>query len=115
MLNPIEISLTGLRAFSRKLGVSAHNVANVNTDGFRPGRTQMVEEARGGVQARVENPPPAPVSFDPQGENPAPPLSQTDLGTETVQMVVAKRSYQANLKALQTAEEAEKSVLDILG
>lgn len=114
MLNPIDISLTGLRAFGRKLGVTAHNVANVNTDGFRPGRTQLVEASRGGVQARVENPPAQPTILDPTLEEQPPRLSAVDLGQESVQMIVAKRGYQANLKALHAADAAEQSVLDIL-
>ncbi len=48
---PFAIALSGLNAASADLGVTANNVANVNTSGFKSSRTQFAEVFAVGTQS----------------------------------------------------------------
>jgi len=41
MSDAFGIALTALRAFDKRLDVNAHNIANVNTTGFKKGRANF--------------------------------------------------------------------------
>ena len=43
MMSALDTALAGLTAFAKKLDVSAHNVANVNTDEFKKSRAEFLE------------------------------------------------------------------------
>jgi flagellar basal body rod protein FlgG len=43
MISAIHTALSGLTAFTKQIEVVAHNVANVNTDGFKKSKTEFVE------------------------------------------------------------------------
>ena len=105
-------ALSGLLHQSRRMEVSAHNVANLHTDGFRASRAVAREAPGGGVATHV-----APT------DDTAPLLledgelltgSNTDLATEVVTQISARAAYGANLAALETAQESEEALLDIL-
>lgn len=51
ILNGINSALSGLRAFSKKINNSAHNIANINTTGFKKKVLPLQETKTGGVQA----------------------------------------------------------------
>ena len=44
MSTSFNIALSALRALDIKMDVNAHNIANVNTDGFKRSRAHMLEE-----------------------------------------------------------------------
>ncbi|MEL7375141.1 MAG: flagellar hook-basal body complex protein, partial [Pseudomonadota bacterium] len=48
---PFRIALSGLNAASADLGVTANNIANVNTTGFKESRAQFAEVFAVGTQA----------------------------------------------------------------
>ncbi len=48
---PFTIALSGLNAASADLGVTANNIANVNTNGFKKSRTQFAEVFAVGTQS----------------------------------------------------------------
>ena len=106
----------------------AHNVANVNTvrptneEGFRSQMVVAQETARsgdegGGVEVArlVVNEEPNPVVYDPNNPladaNGNVQHANVDLATQMSDMVIANRSYQANLRTIQTAREAYESAL----
>ena len=102
------ISVSGLRDASLRMDSVAHNVANANTDGFRPDRIDAQAEANGGVRSLVVDANAAIVQ-DPQAP------SQTDYGTEGVNLILARRAFNANLKALQSQHQADQAIIDIVG
>lgn len=114
MIDPLKIGVTALQAFGRKLGNTAHNIANVSTDGFRSNRTQMREEQNGGVSS-VVMPPPVRVQQPPSAGDGRPELSEVELPTEMTSLIAAKRGYEANIRSMQIADEAEEALLDIKG
>ena len=48
---PFQIALSGLNAASSDLGVTANNVANVNTTGFNSSRAEFAEVYAVGTQS----------------------------------------------------------------
>jgi len=103
----LRIAVSGLEAGQRRLEASARNVANVSTPGYVPVRTVETAERRGGVSGRLERAE-GPGGL-PSGDGAAPgdfPLpSGVDIGFETVQQSSALRSYAANLRVLEAADE----------
>jgi flagellar hook protein FlgE len=115
MISAIHTALSGLAAFSKQIEVVAHNVANVNTDGFKKPKTEFVEIPNGGVLPVVEKDDSSgPTVLRDTGSNQTMvELSNVDLGEEVVQQIVAQRSFEANLQTLRTGDALLGSILDI--
>ena len=88
---------SGLQAAQLRAGVSAHNVANLQTPQFQ--RQSVSQEARngGGVNASVHN------------------TSQigTRLEEDMVAQMSATYSFKANLQTLRTADQMLGTLLDV--
>jgi flagellar hook protein FlgE len=99
MFSSSAIALTGMSAASVGLQASAHNLANLNTEGFR--RQQVVQSAApaGGVGA----------SLSQAGESGSAP--ETDM----VGVIQAKNSFLANLVVFRTGDRMMGSLLDVAG
>ena len=124
------VPLSGLQAQSKRLAVSAENVANVSsqgvrpdqaatdTEGFVPHRVLATAAVDGGVQTeRVPVSPAAVLAYDPgapdadaQGLVARPNVS---LEEEAVIQLQAKRVYQANLKVVQALDQMLGNLLDV--
>ena len=115
MISAIHTALSSLAAFSKQIEVVAHNVANVNTDGFQKSKTEFVEIPNGGVLPVVEKDDSSgPTVLRDTGSNQTMfELSNVDLGEEVVQQIVAQRSFEANLQTLRTGDALLGSILDI--
>jgi flagellar basal-body rod protein FlgC len=98
---------SGMAAAEVRLSMAAHNVANANTEGFRPLAVVSEEAVHGGVRARV-------VAAAPALGATAPPPG-VDLGQETVDVIAARALYMTNARMLQRSREMERSLLDLLG
>lgn len=131
MSSVFNIAVSGLRAQSRRLAVSADNIANVSSlgvhpdpalaspDGFAPQRTAFTSQALGGVVAGAA--PISPASFlsyqpshpdaDPDGMVPLPNVS---LEQEMVEQIQALRAFQANVKTIQVQDRMLGALLDIV-
>lgn len=115
MISAINTALSGLAAFGKQIEVVAHNVANVNTDGFKKFRTEFVDIPNGGVLPVVEkdNSSGPTVLRDTGGNQSLVELSNVDLGQEAVQQILAQRGFEANLQTLRTGDALLGSILDI--
>ncbi|MGC4096983.1 MAG: flagellar basal body rod C-terminal domain-containing protein [Nitrospira sp.] len=115
MISAIHTAFSGLTAVGKQVEVVAHNVANVNTDGFKKSRTEFVEIPSGGVLPVVEKDDSSGPSVlrDAGGKQTMAELSNVDLGEEAVQQIVAQRSFEANLQTVRTGDALLGSILDI--
>lgn len=105
----LHIPMTAFSAYGAGLGVSAHNLANVLTPGFRAGRASYAElPARSGVAASISQPERLPAAPAPVG---AP--SNTDVAGEMVNLITASRTYQANAKIVGVADSMLGMVIDM--
>lgn len=107
-----SISNTALHVASRALQANAHNVANVNTDGFKGQHIVSVENAAGGVHGYLDqSSSPGPSVYE-SGELRQ--LSNTDLIRETMDRAVVAATYKANLSVVRTAFQMSGEVLDLI-
>lgn len=97
-----QIGLSGMQAAQTRLNVTAHNVANVQTEGFQRQRVEQTANAEtGGVTARVTRPETA------TGQN------VDALVEDMVEQKMAKNTYLANLQTVKTEQEMMGNLLDI--
>lgn len=101
MLN-FSANVSSLIAHQDFANANAHNVANVNTDGFIPTRTTLSDSA-GGVTA----------NFQPASDNGSS-LSQTELSRELTDQVVVQNGHEVQGTAIRTQDEMLGALLDIL-
>ncbi|MDR1040982.1 MAG: flagellar biosynthesis protein FlgG [Deltaproteobacteria bacterium] len=119
-------SVTALDAFSTGTQVTAHNLANVLTDGFNAGRTVYQDLPRySGTAAQTQTRlgPDGPlVPWQGLPRDPATPAwvpdgfvegSNTDVAREMVNMIVTHRGYQANAKVIHVADSMMGTVIDL--
>jgi flagellar basal-body rod protein FlgC len=92
------IAMTGLRDASLRLGIAAHNVANVASDGFRPLQVTSVEIPTGGVRSVITQ------SI----------VQEANLAMELVAAIVAEAAFAANARVFQQTQRLERSALDVL-
>ena len=111
MVDVSAVALSGFAASQRRLAVAADNVANANTIGFKAKDVEQTALDTGGVSTRVVERTPATVpQVTEDGVVDAPNVS---LERELVESNLATYSAQANLVALKTQKELDKTLLDI--
>jgi flagellar basal-body rod protein FlgC len=112
----IQSTLSAIKAFGTKMGVTANNVANVETEGFKKSEATLVEGSEKNVEVEITQPDiPGPVFADvTNGQLTEKEMSNVDLTEEIPQTILAQRGYEANLTTLRTQDEMLKSVIDII-
>lgn len=126
-MNPLKAAqqqaVSGMELQSRRMGVTAENISNADTPGYKR-KLLMVEESQqtSGEQFLASR-----VQLDEadgkRDYNPAHPMADADgyvtmsnvsIVTELADMREANRSYEANLNSFQQARSMYRSLLDIL-
>jgi len=92
-----SIALSGRSAAALRLDVSAHNVANAETQDFRRQFVQQESQPTGGVASQVARAPEPGV----------------DLAREMVDQMSASYAFKANLRVIRTNDEMLGSLLDL--
>ena len=90
------IAGSALQAFSTGQQVTAHNVANINTDGFKASVATFQEKSGGGVTATVSGT-----------------QDSVDISREAVNLLSNTSGFKANLKVLKTVDDMTKELLSI--
>jgi flagellar hook protein FlgE len=94
----LDASTSGIIAAGLRMDVSAHNTANLNTDGARAQRVRQSElPDQGGTRAEV-------VQTD----------SPPELVEETVEQMTTAHYLKANAKALRTQDEMLGTMIDLI-
>jgi flagellar basal-body rod protein FlgC len=131
VITTFNVALSGLSASSKRLSVSANNIANqlststrmadgqVVNQPFVPKQVQQVTLGTGGVQSVVRDVnPPSVTVFAPEAADAQPDgsliLPNVNLETELVQQKIATYDYRANLTTIKVQDNLEKNLLDIL-
>jgi flagellar hook protein FlgE len=99
MISSSAIALSGMNAAQIGLQTSAHNLANLSTDGFRRQRVSQNEASAGGVAVSLSRS---------AGAGHAP---EADL----VGLLVAKNAFLANLAVFRAGDRMMGSLLDAAG
>lgn len=115
MFNGIFTSLSGMLNASRRTNITANNIANMQTPGFKASRAENVEVQGGGVRIGSivrDNTPGPPILEGPPGEFSE--GSNVDIVSEQVNLLIDKRQFQANVNALKLQDETLGDLLDMI-
>ena len=117
MIPSVNSAISALQAYKTKLGVTAENIANVNTDEFKKSRATLKEGVNGDVQVDIErvNTPGRPYQKREGDQLIQKEGSNVNLEEEIPEMMVIQRTYEANLKVLQIQNDMLGTLLDITG
>lgn len=112
----LNTSISGLQSAQRVQEITAHNVANMQTPGFRALRADIVENANGGSRVASVRPTTTPGSplLDPIPGSPTV-GSNVDLTSELTQQLLSLRAFQANAALVRSQDELLLELLDIRG
>lgn len=105
-----DTNLSALSALGTAQQVSANNLANVNTDGFKASTVALESGPEGqGVQvaAVLQSTNAGPMIGVVEGSN-------TDIGTEMVGMMKTGHAFSANVAAIRVSEEMTGHLLDMI-
>ena len=104
MPSPLGIALSGIQSAQARIGASAHNIANLQTPGFRPLRAHQTSVASqasglgGGSQVHV-------------AQEPAP--REVDLARELLDQMLAGHQLMANLRVAGSLNELRGTLVDL--
>lgn len=114
MINAADSALSGIKAFGTKIGVTANNIANMNTDGFKKSRAVLEEGHPSGVTASIEEiDTPGAILPAQDGSGETRETSNVDLEEEVGNLITARTALSANTKTLKTWDEMTESLLDL--
>ena len=115
MTAAIRTAASGLQARQTQLDVTARNVANADTRGYKRLEARP-EDTGAGVRTRVErvDTPGVPLPVEPGSSGPAE-GSNVDLTREIPNLLASTRGYEANLQVVRTADEMLGELLDTKG
>ncbi len=116
MVSGIQAALSGLAALQKKTAATAHNTANIDTDGYKKVRVNLSETTPpGGVEAKTEVvTTPGPLVQEQTASGPElVEQSNVELSEELPNLMLSRRYFQANLKVVQTEDERLGHLLNI--
>lgn len=93
------IAVSGMSAAQLRLQASAHNIANLSTEGFRRQQVQQTSNPQGGVRTSIT-----------QALQPG-----QSLEAEVVAQLKAKNDFLASLAVFRTSDRMTGSLLDAFG
>ena len=97
----ISSNISSIQSHQTMMNVNAHNVANVNTDGFVSSSTTMSDMGNS-VSANIRQ-------ADDNGSS----KSQTDLSKELPEQMIVENVTAANVTAIKTQDEMIGTLLDL--
>ena len=106
-------SVSGIRAATDILGVSAHNTANINTDGYKKQRVNLRDDHDGGVIVDItESTETGSLYKNKRGDMVE--ASNVNYVEEVVAQINARHLLSANAAAIKRTDEALESLMDII-
>jgi len=115
MAPAINAALSAVGALGKKLDVTANNIANVNTEGFKKSRATLEETDQSGVTVTLSrvNTPGGPIPSE-DGTGTMKESSNVDVAEEIVSLKTTEHAFQANLKTIKAEKEMLGALFDIL-
>jgi flagellar basal body rod protein FlgG len=109
MLSALNIAAGGMNAASARLAVTAGNIANMASDGYKARRVDLTASPAGvAVGAVSVDPAHGPIDLEGvEGSN-------VDLLKESVDLILEKHQYTASAKVLRAADRMMGTLLDVL-
>ena len=91
-----DIAGSALQAFSKSQQITAYNISNLNTDGFKASKASFQENSGGAVSATA-----------------ASTQDSVDISREAVNLLLNAEGFKANINVLKTEDEMSKVLFSI--
>jgi flagellar basal-body rod protein FlgC len=120
MSDACNAALSALGAFFRKIDVTANNIANSETNNFKKSRVEMEEVYPSGVKVSISrigtpgDPLPPDEALPPEERAQNLESSNVNVVEQLVNLIVTEHDFSANIKTIQTKDEMEKQLIDII-
>jgi len=98
----ISANISSMYAHQTMMNNSANNVANINSGGFKPTDTKMMQNSESSISANSRK-------ADDTGSK----MSQTNLSKEIVDQGISKDATALNATAIKTQDQMLGSLLDL--
>ena len=108
-------SISGIHAAFKALAVSAHNTANINTEGFKKERAIVTEGNIGEVVTKLDKKDTRNGSVYRSTSQDTFDTSNVDITQEIAEQISAKHLSSANIAAFKVFDEIQKGLIDIMG
>ena len=106
-------SVSGIRAATDMLSISAHNTANINTDGYKKHRVNLSEGINNGVIVDISGSNEAGLLYKNEKGNIVE-TSNVSYPEEIAVQINAKHLLLANIAVINRTDEAQESLMDII-
>ena len=116
MIDGIYKSAMALTVHENRLAASAHNIANITTEGYKSIRSDIYDDKSGSLKNRIsksEEAGPMSVTLSDQAIRISE-QSNVSVVEETKNTTLTQRGYEANLKTIKTTDEMLGNAIDIV-
>lgn len=115
MLLTFGSAISGIRAAFNVLAVSAHNTANINTEGFKKQRALLTEGKNGEVVTKIDKKDTRNGSVYQSTSQDTVDTSNVDITQEIAGQINANHLSSANIAAFKVFDDVQKGLIDIMG
>ena len=118
MVDPLHSAIAGIVAHAEKTAVAAHNIANINTAGFKRSQAVIESDMAGQPDVTVtQSDDPGPMISVQEGLPGGAEfveMSNVNLAEELVQIQIAKHGYAASVSVISAQDQMTGTILDII-
>ena len=114
MSDAFNTALSALGSLSRKMDVTASNIANVNTNGFKKSLAEFEDVYPSGVKVSISQVDTQGDALPPDEKGKEQESSNVNLAEELVNLITTQHAYAANIKTITTEDEMRKTLLDTI-
>jgi flagellar basal-body rod protein FlgC len=106
-----NVSVSAMQAYKDAVDVTANNVANANTDGFKRSSSVFGEKESGGVQRRSAQDPQAVKVVEAEEMRE---LSNTDFAKEASELITYEASAKMSITAFKTQQRMSEAAVNLI-
>jgi len=117
MISSLNSSISALKAFGTKIKVSANNISNILSEGYKKKRVILTEGPQHSVIANIETVNTPGVVVPEKNESGTlimKELSNVALEEEIPQSMISKRYFEASLNMIESEDELLGEIVDII-
>jgi flagellar hook protein FlgE len=111
-MDGLSISASGIAAAQQRHAITANNVANLHTPGYRQVRGELVEGVNGGVELGSVSSDDAPEPLESTGQSPNV-ASNVNLVDQQVNQILDRNLLQANANAFRAQSDLLGELIDL--
>jgi flagellar hook protein FlgE len=114
MSDAFNAALSALGSLSRKMDVTANNIANVNTNSFKKSRAEFEDVYPSGVKVSISQVDTPGDALPPDEKGKEQKSSNVNLAEEVINLITTQHAFAANIKTITTEDEMRKTLLDTI-